>query len=128
MIDMNRSIEEIMQECDQIALDEFKSDIDAYYAQRRSAEKQSGNHTNTGIAKNHADAMNSRSAIHQYAKYKGYTANTKDRADDKNEDRKNDANDIIKNSEKIRADRKANGYNGKPKNESSIFDDLLDLV
>ena len=44
MIDMNGSIESIMQECDRIAFNEFKSDVDLYYKERRAAEHQSGMH------------------------------------------------------------------------------------
>ena len=44
MIDMNGSIESIMEECDRIAFNEFKSDVDLYYKERRAAEHQSGMH------------------------------------------------------------------------------------
>ena len=41
---MNGSIESIMQECDRIAFNEFKHDIEASYSVRRAAEKLSGDH------------------------------------------------------------------------------------
>lgn len=34
MVDMNQSIENIMEQCDRIAFNEFKSDVDLYYKQR----------------------------------------------------------------------------------------------
>lgn len=49
MIDMNQSIENIMEQCDRVAFNEFKSDVDLHYKQRRAAEHQSGMHDKHGV-------------------------------------------------------------------------------
>ena len=49
MVDMNQSIENIMEQCDRVAFNEFKSDVDLYYKQRRAAEHQSGMHDKRGV-------------------------------------------------------------------------------
>ena len=49
MVDMNQSIENIMEQCDRIAFNEFKSDVDLYYKERRAAEHQSGMHDKRGV-------------------------------------------------------------------------------
>ena len=129
MIDMNGSIESIMEECDRIAFNEFKSDVDLYYKYRRAAEHQSGMHDKRGVMnyKSRADKTrdygtgtntgyrNSSDEIPRNARDKKYID-----YDNKNSSGNVDSN--IRNREDVRNHRKS-------KNESaSIFDTLLDQV
>jgi hypothetical protein len=50
MIDMNMDIEGIMQECDAIALDEFKGDTEVGYAEARDREKGTHDHISGKMA------------------------------------------------------------------------------
>ena len=56
MIDMNQSIENIMEQCDRIAFNEFKKDIEA----PRTAENASKMHNARGYATHKKNACNTK--------------------------------------------------------------------
>ena len=136
MIDMNGSIESIMEECDRIAFNEFKGDIPFQYASKRAAENQASKHYDdgthiTGAGKNaHQFGDTSKNWHDRCGGYeKGAINNFKNKKDydDYNKEREDaakmlDRKSIERRNAILRKERKA-------KNESaSIFDTLLDQV
>ena len=97
MIDMNQSIENIMEQSDRIAFNEFKSDVDLYYKQRRAAEHQSGMHDKRGV-------MN----------YKSRSEKTRDYGTGANMGYRNKSDEIPRNAE----DKKYIDYDNKDSSRS----------
>ena len=121
MIDMNGSIESIMQECDRIAFNEFKGDAEYAYATARDYLRGSGNHSSGKLASK--NAKNTISKAH----YDSSPINKPFYDDNKDYSRyaKIEARQTHKFIDAERKERKAKAA----KNESaSIFDTLLDQV
>ena len=133
MIDMNQSIESIMEECDRIAFNEIKGDIANAYARRR--EYETGTHSHT--SGKHASNMGKNAVMNHDTELDGNGQKelgrhdfvgdrTKDRYDDYNSDAKFHAKQVNK---RLDAERKYRKEKAMAKNESaSIFDTLLDQV
>ena len=131
MIDMNQSIENIMEECDRIAFNEFKSDIDHTYARRQQLEKMSHSHSDSDNVSR--SLQNNKTGIHvpRYSTAKGLKSDPSYRGYgndlvDEYDDRKSIKKSIERNKEKKREEFhklvKANSES------ASIFDTLLDQV
>lgn len=141
---MNGSIESIMQECDRIAFNEFKSDVDLYYKYRRAAEHQSGMHDKRGVMnyKSRADKTrdygsgsnmgyrNRSDEIPRNAEDKKYIDH-----DNKYSARNTDSSiDVRKNGREYNkrhpeeAKRTAQGMRQAKNESASIFDTLLDQI
>jgi hypothetical protein len=163
MIDMNQSIEEIMNECDYIAMNEFKSDVKAYYSRRIADEEDSGRHykdkhasvgevirnNRAREAREYHKEMNSKSAIHgtgrPYGGFKHKSSHNQRQAEYKNIDIKARADkdmewrNAMRDNDSVYNHGNYTGHyiphnsnerkrNRKATNESSIFDDLLNLI
>ena len=131
MIDMNGSIENIMEQCDHIAFNEFKGDIANAYARRRDYETgthshKSGKHASDmgKIAVMNHDTESNGDGQKELDRHAFAGDRTKDRYDDYNSDAKFHAKQMNK---RLDAERKYRKEKVMTKNEStSIFDALFD--
>ena len=139
MVDMNQSIENIMEQCDRIAFNEFKGDIPFQYASKRAAENQASKHYDdgthiTGAGKNaHQFGDTSKNWHDRCGGYeKGAINNFKNKNDYEkyNKERENAAKALDRNSiERRNAALRKERRDSKVKKESaSIFDALFDQV
>jgi hypothetical protein len=124
MIDMNRSIEDIMNECDYIA--EVKGEAEANYGAERRYESRTHNHRIGGkMAQRAHDARTGNTIGVSHDKYKPMKT-----AGDYI-DRRNNAKKLRASNHKVESlNNTIRSYEKSiSSNESaSIFDDLLDLV
>jgi hypothetical protein len=132
MIDMNQSIESIMQECDYIA--EHKEDINDQYNMNRAHERMSGDHRyakayratkndNRDMLSNKIPkSMGDRPEYHTKSMKEKRALDSNKTASAIRDEYKNIASNGIKRSELHKRLDQAGVK------EASIFDDLLDLV
>lgn len=128
MIDMNGSIESIMEECDRIAFNEFKGEAELAYARRREEEIGTHRHNGQG-ARSYKDSRNQISNNRHDANmryglnknnYEKETKWNKDMASTYHQDL-DDMKDPVSHSI-AKHNKKVN------KESTSIFDTLLDQV
>jgi hypothetical protein len=129
MIDMNASIESIMQECDYIAMNEFKGDAELGYAKARDYERSTHMHING--KKNHRGAVNQYSSKSDNSKNRSEAITNHPFVKDTRNAYKMRVRDNIDGAKNLHnaLDRKRD-LNKKEaiKESASIFDPLFDQI
>jgi hypothetical protein len=134
MIDMNQSIESIMEECDRIAFNEFNGESQYAYSYARNMKRNTKYHD--GWGKTASAAAKNKVSDGVVMGLNKDARTTKDRTERVNAAYDNTIDDKYRDKMR-RTKQRDHGVTGnsndrkrarRAANESSIFDDLLDLV
>ena len=127
MIDMNQSIENIMEQCDRTAFNEFKGDAELQNRLRGVHDKMSGNHEYSSQYKANKNVVRDNLSGRTSSNGSVHNMNQK-RSEDLD---KNIAKAMLDKAEHTKRDsalRDAKRYSEKYTESTSIFDALFDQI